>query len=50
MKDMKKVQELINKLLAVTSENGATENEVITATTKVRELLAKCINSIKNYK
>ena len=41
MKDMKKVQELINKLLAVTSENGATENEVITATTKVRELLAK---------
>ena len=41
MKDMKKVQELINKLLAVTSENGATENEVIIATTKVGEILAK---------
>ena len=41
MKDMKKVQELINKLMAVTTENGATENEVITATTKVREILAK---------
>lgn len=41
MKDMNKVKELINKLLAVTSENGATENEVITATLKVQQILAK---------
>lgn len=41
MKDMTKVRELINKLLAVTVENGATENEVITATLKVQEILAK---------
>ena len=41
MKDMTKVKELINKLLAVTVENGATENEVITATLKVQEILAK---------
>ena len=41
MKDMTKVKELINKLLAVTVENGATENEVITATLKVQEILAR---------
>ena len=41
MKDMNKVKELINKLLAVTSENGATENEVISATLKVQQILAK---------
>lgn len=36
-----KIRELINKLLAVTVENGATENEAIEATLKVQRLLAK---------
>ena len=36
-----KVKALINKLLAVTIENGATENEAIEATLKVQRLLAK---------
>ena len=36
-----KVKELITKLLNVTAENGATENEVISATLKVQQILAK---------
>ena len=36
-----KVKELINKLLNVTVENGATENEAIAATLKVQRILAK---------
>ena len=36
-----KVKELISKLLNVTAENGATENEVISATLKVQQILAK---------
>ena len=38
---LEKVTELINKLLAVTVENGATENEAIEATLKVQQILAK---------
>ena len=40
-KKLEKVTELINKLLAVTVENGATENEAIEATLKVQQILAK---------
>lgn len=36
-----KVKELISKLLNVTKENGATDNEVISATLKVQQILAK---------
>lgn len=38
---LEKVKELISKLLNVTTENGATENEVISATLKVQQILAK---------
>ena len=38
---IEKVMELINKLLSVTTENGATENEAIEASLKVQKLLAK---------
>ena len=38
---MEKVMALINKLLSVTTENGATENEAIEASLKVQKLLAK---------
>ena len=38
---MEKVMELINKLLAVTVENGATENEAIEAALKAQKLMAK---------
>ena len=38
---IEKVMKLINKLLAVTVENGATENEAIEAALKVQKLMAK---------
>lgn len=38
---IEKVMQLINKLLSVTTENGATENEAIEASLKVQKLLAK---------
>lgn len=38
---LERVHALINKLLAVTVDNGATEAEAITATLKVQEILAK---------
>ena len=38
---LEKVKELISKLLNVTKENGATDNEVISATLKVQQILAK---------
>jgi hypothetical protein len=38
---LERVHALINKLLAITVENGATEAEAITATLKVQEILAK---------
>lgn len=38
---MEKIMDLVNKLLSVTTANGATENEAITAALKVQQLLAK---------